>query len=275
MSISPDDFRYVQRLVLEEAGLVLGEDKHYLVESRLERLAQLQVSADIAALLQQCRQEPALRQAIAEAMAIHETYFFRDPWLYEALRQEVLPALLQARAGERTLRIWCAACATGQEVYSICLLLREHFPQLAGWELDILASDFSAAALAQAESGRYSLMEANRGLPAALLARHFRRDGLHWQLLPELRQQVRFARINLVSAWPELPVFDIVLLRNVLIYFNDATRRDVLARVQGRLRPDGYLFMGGTESPLSLVNSFTAGSDGRAGYYRLQQRRSA
>lgn len=277
MMISHEDFLFVRRLIQEEAGITLDADKDYLVSNRLGRLAADSGDGDIGHLIQRVRKDNdrRLRFAIAEAMTIQETYFFRDPWFYAALRDEVLPALIRARAGERTLRIWCAASATGQEIYSVCLLLREHFPQLADWTLDIVATDFSDSALAHARAGSYSQMEVNRGLPAALLMKYFTRQGLRWQIKPEIRDMVHFGHLNLVGAWPVLPCFDLVLLRNVLIYFDEGTRRDVLTGVQQQLRDDGVLFMGGTESPLATVDGFTAGADGRACYYQLHSQRTA
>lgn len=274
MTLSFEDFDYVRRLIHEEAGLIVDADKDYLVSNRLARLAPS--GADVGRLLQRAREgDRGIRAAIAEAMTIQETYFFRDPWFYDSLRQEALPALIQARAHERRLRIWCAACATGQEAYSVRLLMAEHFPMLAEWDVEILATDFSEAALAQARSGSYSQMEVNRGLPAPLLVKHFSREGLRWQVRPALRQGIRFERLNLVEAWPAMERFDLILLRNVLIYFDDATRREVLQRVYRHLRGDGRLYMGGSESPLGLAPGFAAGNDGRGCYYQHQSTRIA
>lgn len=277
MSLTQEDFHFVRRLIQEEAGLTLDEDKDYLVTTRLGRLAADQDAGDIGRLLQRVRAgtDRSLRFAVADAMTIQETYFFRDPWFFTALREDVLPALERARAGERTLRIWCAASATGQEIYSLCLLLEEHFPELASWPLEIIATDFSESALDYARAGNYSQMEVNRGLPAPLLLKYFTRQGLRWHVRPAIRERVHFGHLNLVGTWPPLPQFDLVLLRNVLIYFDEATRRDVLSRVRLQMRSDGYLFMGGTESPVGLVDGFHAGTDGRACYYQLQQKGTA
>lgn len=277
MSLTQEDFHFVRSLIREEAGLTLDDDKDYLVTTRLGRLAADQDAGDVGRLLQRVRasEDRTLRLAVTNAMTIQETYFFRDPWFFTALREEVLPALMRARAEERTLRIWCAASATGQEIYSICLLLEEHFPELAAWPLEIIATDFSDSALAYARAGDYSQMEVNRGLPAMLLLKYFTRQGLRWHVRPAIRERIHFGHVNLVGTWPPLPQFDLVLLRNVLIYFDEATRRDVLARVRLQMRSDGYLFLGGTESPLGLVDDFQAGADGRACYYRLQQQGTA
>lgn len=277
MSLTDDEFSFVQRLVREEAGLTLGADKDYLVKSRLGRLAHDRGDGRISLLLQraQAGDDPALRAAIAEAMMIQETYFFRDAWLFDSLRNDVLPALIRARAADKKLRIWCAACATGQEAYSLCMVLRKDFPQLASWDIEFLASDFSGTALAYAAAGRYSMMEVNRGMPALLLTEYFRRAGIDWEIVPEIRRMVRFERINLVGAWPEMSGFDIVLLRNVLIYFDQETRRDVLLRIQARMHDDAYLFMGGTESPSDISGTLGSGDLGRSSYYRISKRKTA
>lgn len=266
--VSEGDFEFVRELVRADAGIVLDEDKHYLVDSRLQRFSR--DHGDLDALMAQLRDgDTHLRAAVVEAMAIQETYFFRDPWLFDALAGDIIPDLMEKRAAERTLRIWCAACATGQEIYSICMLLRESFPQLVSWRLEVLASDFSREALGRAESGLYSLPEVNRGLPVRMLTKYFAQQGLSWQLGSQVRNMVNFASINLVGEWPELPTFDVILLRNVLIYFDEATRRDVLSRVAAQLRQDGALFMGGTESPMGFSSCFVPGAERNCYYYRL------
>lgn len=271
MSSAEADFELVRLLMYMDAGLLLEPDKAYLIESRLLKLARA-AGETVSELLARLRasEDPELRRQVVEAMAIQETYFFRDPWLFDSLREDVIPGLLQRRQSERRLCIWCAACATGQEIYSICLLLREHFPELDGWDLLIVASDFSEEALERARAGRYTMPEVNRGLPARVLMRYFGQRGLEWELHKEVRRMVDFRAINLVGEWPDLPLFDIVLLRNVLIYFDEQTRRDVLTRVRGAMRQDGRLFMGGTESPLGLVEGFEPSDHRNSYYYRIQ-----
>lgn len=273
MTLSHEDLHFVRRLIHEEAGLAIEPDKDYLVKARLRRLAADRGAANMTDLVEQARSsgDHDVRQAIAEAMTIQETYFFRDPWLWTALRENVLPALIRARRQEQALRIWCGASATGQEIYSLCLLLEEHFPEVRDWQLEIVATDISPTALAYARDGVYSQMEVNRGLPAALLLRHFQREGLRWRISPRIGRRIQFRQLNLVGAWPALPTFDLVLLRNVLIYFDFATRHDVLSRLRLQMRRDGYLFMGGSESPLGVSNDFCAGDDGHACYYRPLQ----
>ncbi len=268
--LTDEDVSLVLHHVREEAGLVFEPEKRYLVENRVEKLA-LSLGMETRPMLQALRDgDSSLRAQVAEAMAIQETYFFRDPWFFESLRSDVLPTLLRRRASECTLRVWSAACATGQEVWSVAMLLAQ-LPELSGWDIEITGSDFSPAALEKAASGRYNHMEVNRGLPARELATHFRRDGLMWEIGPELRRQVRFCVINLIDAWPDLPLFDIVLMRNVLIYFDAGARRDVLQRARATMRQDGFLFLGGGESPLGVVDAFRPGLSGRACYYHLRE----
>lgn len=248
--LSDRDFAFLRDLVYSEAAIVVGEDKKYLMEARLAALADRHMPVGLAPLLGALRrgEDAGLRRHVAEAMAIHETYFFRDHWLTETLREQVLPALIRARQDTRTLRIWCAACSSGQEPYSIGMLLRESFPQLAGWDITLLATDFSREILEQARRGHYALGEVNRGLPTRLLMRWFSQHGLDWAVRPEIRDMVEFRELNLASErWPLLPDFDLVLLRNVLIYFDDRTRQGVLGRVAGTLRHDGFLVLGGAE----------------------------
>lgn len=269
-AVSAEDFAYVRQLMYEAAGLVLDPDKAYLVETRLQKLLRAN-QTDVAGLVARLRAggDSWLRTAVVEAMAIQETYFFRDPWLFDSLREEVLPGLIKARQSSRQLRIWCGATSTGQEIYSLCLMLREEFPQLMDWDLQIYASDFSLVALERAQAGRYSMPEVNRGLPARLLMKYFTQVGLEWELHREVRRMVTFLPINLVREWPELPVFDVVLLRNVLIYFDEGTRRDVLARVRGLMQDDACLFLGATESPLGLMTDFRSNAARGGTYYRI------
>lgn len=264
-----EDISRILQCIHEHAGLVFEPEKRYLVETRIRKLAKSS-GRSLAELLQALEAgDPAVCAAVTEAMTIQETYFFRDPWLFESLREDVIPALLQRRAAQRTLRIWSAACATGQEVWSVALLLKG-IPELVGWDVQILGSDFSPEAVERARKGSYSHMEVNRGLPARELALNFRRRGVEWEVAPDIRSGVSFRCINLVDEWPELPLFDIVLLRNVLIYFDEQTRREVLHRVRETMHDDGFLFMGGAESPLGIVDVFHPSVSNRACYYFLR-----
>lgn len=253
-----EEIRLVRRLMLAEAGIVLDESKAYLVLSRLQKLAR-EHHLTVGALLRRLRQEKdsGLTRTVVEQMAIKETYFFRDTWLFEGLRDQMIPDLMARRqATTKAIYIWCAAAATGQEIYSVCMMLRDCFPTLADWSLIIVASDFAESALMQASSGRYSLPEVNRGLPARLLTSYFHRSGLDWVVNDDIRRMVSFRTINLILPWPALPAFDIILVRNVLMYFTPETRRSVLARLRGSLADGGSLLLGGGEPPPGVDEQF-------------------
>ncbi|WP_290538795.1 MULTISPECIES: protein-glutamate O-methyltransferase CheR [Alcanivorax] len=238
-------------LLCDQIALSLPPDKVYLAEARLQNLARQHTQGDINALIEKASSiaDDALRTELVEAMAIHETFFFRDPILGQSFLDTMIPSLLEKRRADRTLRIWSAACSTGQEAYSVAMLLDEHFPQLKDWEVTLVASDFSQSALNKAQRGCYGLNEMNRGLPARNMALYFEQQGLDWQVKPAIRERIRFEKINLVREWPEdLPVFDIVLLRNVLLYFSIEDRQRVLKRIRKQTANDGYLLLGSTES---------------------------
>jgi chemotaxis protein methyltransferase CheR len=256
--LSQADFDYVRALVQKRSAIVLEDEKLSLAETRLEALARREGLDSVEQLLGRLRANPAkgLRQKVVEAMTANETGFFRDPRPFAMLKQVVVPELMKRRAAERRLHVWCAAGSTGQEPYSLAMLLRENFPGLAGWDVRIVASDLSAEALKKARRGRYSQPEVNRGLSADLLAKYFQRQGAEWQVKDDLRRMVGFCRINLIGPWPALPPLDVILIRNVLIYFDVATRRQILGKARRLLRPDGYLFLGGAETTIDLDGAF-------------------
>ena len=215
--MTAQDFEYVCRFVRDRSAIVLDAGKEYLVESRLGPLAarlQLGSVADLIGRLRTGR-DAALGTRVIEAMVTNETLFFRDVQPFDTLRRTVLPELIRRRAGERRLDVWCAACSTGQEPYSLAILLREYFPALAAWRVGILATDLSAEVLGRAREGRYTQLEVNRGLPAALLLKYFRQHAAVWELADDVRRMVEFRELNLVREWPPLPRFDLVFLRNV------------------------------------------------------------
>jgi len=212
-----------------------------------------------------------LHRKAVEAMTTNETSFFRDFHPFEALKKFVLPDLLALRSAERTLNIWCAASSSGQEPYSLGMLIRENFPQLLSWKLRILATDLSTEVLARAREGRYSQLEVNRGLPANLLVKYFQKQGCDWYLRDEIRRMVDFQIVNLSNAWPALPPVDIVMIRNVLIYFGIETKKEILAKVRRVLKPDGYLFLGGAETTFSIDESFERVQFERATCYRIRR----
>jgi chemotaxis protein methyltransferase CheR len=265
------DFDTVRRLLLERSAIVLEAGKEYLVESRLAPLVRQLHLNSLEELIAQLRTrtDNGLARQIVEAMVTTESLFFRDHHPFEALRKTALPELIKRRQGERGLSIWCAASSIGQEPYSVGMLLREHFPELAGWRISLLASDISHAVLARAREGCYSQIEVNRGLPAALLVKYFDQHGTHWQLKPDIRNMVNFREINLAGPWPILPRMDLVLLRNVMIYFDVDTKRTILQKLASLLRPDGYLLLGGAETTLNLNDSFRRVEPLKAGLYQL------
>ena len=249
--ISENSYLTLCALLSDQIALSLPADKVYLAEARLQNLASQHTRGDINALIEKASTvaEDALRTELVEAMAINETYFFRDPILSESFLDTMIPTLLDKRRAEKTLRIWSAACSTGQEIYSVAMLLDQHFPQLRNWQVTLIASDFSQSALSKAKQGCYGLNEMNRGLPARNMALYFEQQGLDWQIKTEIRERIRFEKINLIREWPEeLPLFDIVLLRNVLLYFSMDDRLRVLRRVREQTVSDGYLLLGATES---------------------------
>ncbi len=267
--LSPADFDLIRGLVRRQSAIVLEQDKHYLIETRLQMLAKTDGFPSVDHLMAEVR--AGKRHArVVEAMTTNETSFFRDLLPFEAFRKLVLPELMNNRAGQRRLQIWCAACSTGQEPYSLAMLLREHGPSLKDWKLQLLASDLSTNVLERAKQGIFNQLEVNRGLPAPLLLKYFRKDGAQWLLKDEIRQLVQFQQLNLIGPWPVLPEMDVVFLRNVLIYFDVDVKRQILARVRRLLRPDGFLFLGGAETTLNLDDAFERVPFERSGCYRLR-----
>lgn len=269
--ISASDYETVRTLLRRHAAVVLDDGKEYLVEARLGPLAQKSGFSSLSELMTRLRNGPGaeLCQKVVEAMTIHETSFFRDWKPFDALRNTLLPQLLQRRAPERKLAIWSAACSSGQEPYTLAMLLRDHFPQLEGWSVRLIATDISNDILARARAGKYTQLEVNRGLPAPALIKHFERKGLEFVAKDYLRNSIDFRQLNLAEPWPDLGQVDVVFLRNVLIYFSEATKRDILERIARLLRRDGYVFLGTGETTLNLSNRFERVPADGAGVYRL------
>jgi chemotaxis protein methyltransferase CheR len=270
--LGASSYAYLQRILKDRTGTVLERGKEYVVEARLFATARAEGFASVERLLEALQTEPEtgdLHRVVVEAMLNCETSFFRDHYPFEAMRQTILPKLLSKRAASRVLHVWCAAVASGQEAYSVAMLLREHFPETSAWHVRILATDVSAGMLERARAGRYRQVEINRGLPAALLIKHFERDGNEWQIKEPVRSMVEFSHLNLSAAWPGLPPVDLLLLRNVLIYFSSEVRATILRNVRQTLKKDGYLFVGGGETSLVLDQTFEAVREGRAVYYRI------
>jgi chemotaxis protein methyltransferase CheR len=276
MPIAAASVDYVRGLLRAEAGIVLDPARTCLIESRLWPLARRANVADVEALVGLARGPLGanLRRQLVSAMVAGETSFFRDPATFECLRREVLPALIAARRAERSLAIWCAAAATGQEPYSVAMLVHEHVPELLSWQLTVVATDLSAEALARARAGRYNQLDVNRGLPAALAGRYFEREGDAWQIAAPLRSMVMFRELNLIRPWPPLPAFDVVLLRHVIGDLEADARQQVLDRVAGVLRPDGYLLVGPAEA-MALGDGFEPVGAEASACYRSRQGQAA
>lgn len=255
--ITPDNHEFLRTQVYRESGIVLDDSKLYLIESRLAPILQTErigTLNDLCALLRATNGSP-LRQRVVEAMTTNETLFFRDPPAFAALHKTVLPELVERRKMERRLRIWSAAASTGQEAYSIAILLREM--GLPGWDIRVLGTDLNAQVLDRARTGRYMQLEVNRGLPAKYLVRYFRQNGPDWQIAEELRRMVEFRTWDLRQSPQSLGSFDLILCRNVLIYFDVATKKKILSDFRGVLAPQGHLLLGCAESTFNLDTVLT------------------
>jgi chemotaxis protein methyltransferase CheR len=269
--MTDQEFDAIRRLLREHSAIALEDGKQYLVETRLAPLVGRLKLSSIGELIARVRLQPGngLCRQIVEAMVTSETLFFRDHHPFEALRKTVIPDLIARRQTEKRINIWCAASASGQEPYSVAILLREHFPELSGWHVFLLASDLSRDMLARSREARYSQIEVNRGLPASLLVKYFEQHGVEWQLKPGIRNMVDFQEINLARIWPALPPMDLVLVRNVMIYFEVETKKAILGKLARLLRPDGYLLLGGAETTFNLDDSFRRVEPMKSGFYQL------
>jgi chemotaxis protein methyltransferase CheR len=258
--VSDQQFAFFEDLLRREAGLMLTPEKTYLLESRLLPVAQACGAADAAGLVARLREEGGgpLRRLVVEAMMTSETSFFRDTTPFARLKNDVLPRLIAARraAGQRGLRLWSAACASGQEPYSLAMLVREYGTPLDAWPVEILATDLSRHILAQAERGVYSQFDVQRGLPVQMLVKYFTQEGDQWQVREEIRKMVSFQPQNMLDRPYGLGVFDVIFCRNVLIYFDVDVKRNVLSALAQALKPDGFLFLGGAETVLGLSDVF-------------------
>ena len=249
------DYAYLRQIVYEHSQNVLDPSQDYLFDARLARLLRDYKLAHLQELIQllQSRRMPMLERAVAEAMTINETSFFRDVRPFDLLRTELLPELIEKRRNTRSLRIWSAACSTGQEAYSLAMLILEHFPQLATWNIRIEGTDLSAEVVDRAKTGAYHRIEINRGLPARNILRFFHQSGDEWTVKPELRALCNFRQANLCAAQLPFPDrFDVIFLRNVMLYFSQETRKKLMANVHRVLAPDGVLFLGASEQAADL-----------------------
>ena len=272
-SASPDSMSFLRELVYRRSAIVLHPEKAYLFDSRLAPLAREVGLGSVDELVGKIRREhtgtPLVRRVI-EAMTTNETLFFRDLHPFEALKTRILPEIIRARSARCSLRIWCAAASTGQEPYSIAMTVREHFPQLATWDVKVIASDINATVLGRAREGVFSQSEVNRGLPTPMLVKYFERQGADWGVKPEIKQMVRFIELNLLEAWTAIGPQDVVFMRNVLLYFDLETKRRLLARVHRLLPHDGFLVLGGAETASNVDDNYVPVKIGGGVYYQIQ-----
>jgi chemotaxis protein methyltransferase CheR len=261
------DFLFAQQFILQKTGIVISNEKRYLIETRLDPVARQLGLPSLVALIAKLRlREPLAERLSIDALTTNETLFFRDKAPFDALRELILPQLTAARRSSGQLRIWSAACSSGQEAYSIAMLLEEMRPQLAGIKVEILATDISEKVLEQARAGVFSQFEVQRGLPVKLLLQHFTQDGTRWRINPALGKNISFRAGNLLQPFNHLGRFDIILCRNVMIYFAEPTKRDILRRLSDALAPDGCMLLGGAETVLGLSDTLAPHRTNRGVY---------
>lgn len=266
MTITQSSFAYVSELVRRETAMLYDPGKEYLVEARLLPLAREAGCPDVDAYVARLATSAVEREKVLDALTINETSWFRDNAPYQAFTETMLPAMIAARSHVRHLSIWSAACSSGQEAYSLAMLLDQHLPN--GWSAQILATDVSTTMLERVRAGRYSQVEMNRGMPATSLVKYFSRAGSEWEVCEDLKKMVRTQPLNLAASFPLLPTFDIVFLRNVLIYFDMDTKRDILRRVHRVVAPDGFLLLGSSETTLDLEDHWGREAHGRVQVHR-------
>lgn len=256
--MKPEDFQYLSRLLKERSGLIVNDQKVYLLESRLTPIARQNNLADLSELVAEMKKpgKDGLIKDVTEAMTTNESFFFRDNTPFDSLKAVVLPAMKQSRAVNKGLKIWCAAASSGQEPYSISMILKENEAQWAGWRHSLVATDICTKILAKAKEGLYSQFEVQRGLPIQLMMKYFTQEGDMWRISQDIRQMVNYQYLNLLDNFDTLGVFDIVYCRNVLIYFDQETKSKVLAKIRKRMHSDSILYLGAAETVLGISDEF-------------------
>jgi chemotaxis protein methyltransferase CheR len=273
--MTPPDYEYLRKLLKDHSGLDLSSDKQYLIESRLLPLSRKAGLSDIGELVQKMKGGSAsLITQVVEAMTTNETFFFRDKVPFEHFRNTIVPEILQARAGRKSIRIWCAAGSTGQEPYSLAMCLKEMGATLAGFRVEILATDLSQEVLEKSKAGIYSQFEVQRGLPIQLLVKYFKQIGELWQINADIRAMVSHRQLNLLHDFSQLGVFDVIFCRNVLIYFDQDTKINIFNRLAKATEPDGFLALGAAETVVGLTEAFKPYPE-RRGLYRPNGVRAA
>ena len=266
--MTPPDYEYLRKILKDHSGLDLSADKQYLIESRLLPLSRKCGVPGIAELVQKMKGgSSSITAQVVEAMTTNETFFFRDKVPFEHFRDAIMPEMLKARANRKSIRIWCAAGSTGQEPYSLAMSLKEMGAALAGWRVEIIATDLSTEVLEKSKSGVYSQFEVQRGLPIQLLVKYFKQNGELWQIGPELRAMVQHRQLNLLHDFSQLGAFDVIFCRNVLIYFDQETKINIFGRLAKAMEGDGFLVLGAAETVVGLTDVFKPFPDKR-GLYR-------
>lgn len=268
----PDQFTFMRGFLKERSGLVLGEDKAYLLESRLTPLARKRGLPDLESLIGEVQKggDAALVVAVTEAMTTNESFFFRDQKPFDLFKDTVIPHLAETRGGAKSFRVWSAAASSGQEPYSIAMLLKENALKFPGWSHEIVGTDLSSAIIAKAEKGLYSQFEVQRGMPIQMLVKYFDKVNDQWQIKPELRAMVKYKVLNLLHDLTSLGRFDVVFCRNVLIYFDQPTKKKVLENIVKLMPKDGFLFLGGAETVLGITDAFKP-VPGLRGIYKVAE----
>jgi chemotaxis protein methyltransferase CheR len=266
--VNPSDYDYLRKFLKEQSGLDLAADKNYLIDSRLLPLSRqcgLPGIGDLVHLIKAGSVSIAAR--VVEAMTTNETFFFRDKVPFEHFRLSIMPAMLRARASRKTVRIWCAAGSTGQEPYSLAMCLKEMGDTIAGWRIEILATDLSEASIEKSKAGLYNQVEIQHGLPVRLLVKYFKQMGGFWQINPDIRAMVKHKQHNLLHDFSRFGVFDVIFCRNVLVYFDQDTKTDIFNRLVKATEPDGFLALGAGETASGFTNILEPVPEQR-GFYR-------
>lgn len=268
--MNPEDFEFVADFLKKRSGIALTTDKSYLVESRLLPLARKRGLKDISEVVGVMRsgRDKGLIDEVLDAMTTNETFFFRDTGPFDRFHDNFLPGLIEGRRNGKALKIWCAAASTGQEPYSIAMILKEQGIKLGGWNLSILGTDISRESLKRANDGHYSQFEVQRGLPIQLLLKYFQKKDSYWEVSSQLKSMVAYREFNLLDSFIALGKFDVVFCRNVLIYFDVETKADILARIRRQMTDDGILILGGAETVINVSDHFMA-VPGQRGFYAV------
>ncbi|MEP1934177.1 MAG: protein-glutamate O-methyltransferase CheR [Roseibium sp.] len=270
--MTPSEFEFLKNLLKAKSGLVLSNDKQYLVESRLLPIARSSKLETLSAVIQALQKggNRTLEVDVIEAMTTNESFFFRDKTPFDHFKDTMLPALLESRASRKQLKIWCAAASTGQEPYSLGVCIKEEGTKLGGWRTRILGTDLSQEVLEKAKTGLYSQFEVQRGLPIQLLLKYFEQKGDMWQINADMRAMIEWKKLNLLESFTHLGEFDIVFCRNVLIYFDQPTKTEILGRIAKSLPDDGYLVLGAAETVVGLTDAFKP-VPGKRGLFQKKQ----